>query len=238
MGNHPFYLIVSLQEELEIPPLPEPNIKQGVQMGIPFRGSPEIEKINGPVLNMGVFSPLVHLAQGKLFEGLTPISTDNRKMQHYFCNLMYLHFGKISVINERLPGIIKTIAAHNPTEVVHFHDECYGTYTSYAEAYGIEVPFKSVNMFEYLYDRLNELKDEIRPLGYKVAYQRPCSSRLSPDKHPFVAKIFDLIGVENRQSPVLPRYSKREHSRHEEGWCSALHLQLPGMHADHWKTSG
>ena len=197
MGNHPFYLIVSRQEELKIPPLPEPNIKQGVQMGIPFRGSPEIEEINGPILNMGVFSPLIHLAQGKLFEGLTPISTDKRKMHHYFCNLMYLHFGNISVINERLPGIIDTIAAHKPTEVVHFHDECYGTYTSYAAAYGIEVPFKSIHMFEFLYDRLNELKDEIRPLGYKVAYQRPCSSRLSSDKHPFVNKIFDLIGVEH-----------------------------------------
>lgn len=197
MGNHPFYLIVQRQEELEISPLPVPIVKQGVQMGIPFRGEPEIAKINGPVLNMGVFSPLAHLAQGKLFEGLTLISTDKRKMHHYFCNLMYLHFGKISVINDRLPGIIDTIAAHNPTEVVHFHDECYGTYTSYAPAFGIPVPFKSIHLFEYLYNRLKDLRDKIRPLGYKVAYQRPCSSRLSADKHHFVDKIFDLTGVEH-----------------------------------------
>lgn len=30
-----------------------------------------------------------------------------------------------------------------------------------------------------------------------MAYQRPCSSRLSPDKHVFVDKIFDMIGVEH-----------------------------------------
>lgn len=194
-GNHPFYLIVQRQEQLGRPPLPDPIIKQGVQMGIPFRGEPEMAEINGPVLNMGVFSPLSNLAQGKLFEGLTLISTDKRKMHHYFCNLMYLHFARISVINERLPGIIDTIAAHKPTEVVHFHDECYGTYTSYADAFGIPVPFKSVHLFEYLYNRLKEFKDSIKPLGYKVAYQRPCSSRLSAEKHQFVNKIFDLVGV-------------------------------------------
>jgi len=66
----------------------------------------------------------------------------------------------------------------------------------YAPAFGIDVPFKSVHLFEYLYNRLNELKSEIKPLGFKVAYQRNCSSRLSSDKHQFVGKIFDLIGVE------------------------------------------
>jgi Fe-S oxidoreductase len=196
-GNHPFYLIVKRQEELGVCPLPEPIVKQGVQLGIPFRGDPEIPEINGPVLNMGVFSPLARLARGKLFEGLTPISTDSRKMHHFFCQLMYLHFGRTSVINERLPAVINTIAAHMPTEVVHFHDECFGTYTSYAPAFGIDVPFPSVHLFDHLHHRLLEHKEEIRPLGYKVAYQRPCSSRLSTNQHGFVDKIFDLVGVDH-----------------------------------------
>lgn len=199
MDNHPFYLIVSRQEELGIAPLPDPIVKQGIQMGIAFRGDPEIHEVNGPVLNMGVFSPLTRLAQGKLFEGLTLISTDSRKMHHYFCQLMYLHFARTSVIKDRLPKVMDTIAAHKPTEVVHFHDECYGTYTSFAPAWGMEVPFSSIHLFEHLYNRLTELKDEIRPLNYKVTYQRPCSSRLSPDKHRFVDKIFDLIGVSHVQ---------------------------------------
>jgi len=196
-GNHPFYLIVQRQENLNISPQPEPLIKRGVQMGLPFRGEPEIQEIQGPALNLGLFSSLSNMAQGRLFENLTLMSTDPRKNAHYFCQIMYLHYGKISVINERLEKIIGTIAAHKVNEVVHFHDECYGTYSSYAPAFGIHVPFKSIHLFEYLYHQLNKLKSEIKPLNFKVAYQRPCSSRLSSNKYQFVDKIFELIGVEH-----------------------------------------
>lgn len=195
MGNHPFYLIVERQEALGIPPVPGPLVQRAVNLGIPFRGAPEIKEINGPVLNMAAFSELTPLIQGKLFEGLPVISTDGRKMFHYFCQLMYLHYAKSSVIKERLPGVIATIMRHRPTEVICFHDECFGTFTSYCSAVGIDVPFKPVHFFEYLHERLIELKDLIRPVNFKVAYQRPCSSRLSPDKHDFVGKIFRLIGA-------------------------------------------
>jgi len=195
MGNHPFYLIVERQEELDIPPLPEPIIKRGVQIGIPFRGEPEIEEMEGPVINMGAFSPLVNLIQGKLFEDLPVMSGDPRKMFHYFCQLMYLHYARTSLIKERLPKTMETIAKHKVREVIHFHDECYGTYVSYAPAVGMDVPFQSIHLFEFLYNRLLELKDAIRPVNLKVAYQRPCSSRLSSDKLGFVDAIFELIGA-------------------------------------------
>jgi len=195
-NNHPFYLIVEKQEELDVPPLPRPIIQRGINVGIPYRGEPKIEKINGRALLMGVFSDLMFLIQGKLFEGLPVISQDPRKMFHYFCQLMYLHFARSSVIQERLPKIIQTITEHEVTEVICFHDECYGTYTSYCPAIGMEVPFKPIHLFEFLYNRLLELKDDIRPVNLKVAYQRPCSARLSPDKHHFVQAIFDLIGAQ------------------------------------------
>ena len=197
MGNHPFYLIVERQEELDIPPLPKPLIERGIQTGIPFRGEPEIFEAKEPALCMGVFSDLMYLIQGKLFDEFSVISEDPRKMFHYFCQLMYLHYARTSVIKERLPGIMETIARHGAREIVFFHDECYGTYDSYCSAVGIEVPFKPVHLFEYLYNKLNELRDEIRPLNMKVAYQRPCSSRLSSDKHHFVRDIFDLIGAQS-----------------------------------------
>lgn len=195
-GNHLFYLIVERQEALNISPVPGPLVKRAVNMGLPFRGEPKIKEIKGPVLNMAAFSELMPLIQGKLFEGLPVISTDGRKMFHYFCQLMYLHYAKSSVIKERLPGVIGTIMSHGPTEVVCFHDECFGAYSSYCPSMGIDVPFKPIHFFEYLYNRLVELKDMIRPVGLKVAYQRPCSSRLSPDKHGFVKEIFRLIGAE------------------------------------------
>ena len=202
MGNHPFYLIVERQEELNIPPLPKPLIKRGVQMGIPFRGEPTIEEVKEPALSLGVFPQLGYLTQGKLFEDVSFISTDPRKMFHFFCQLMYLHYARTSVIKERLPGIIETIAKHNAKEVIFLHDECYGTFASYAPAVGIEVPFKPVHLFEYLYNRLKELKDDIKPLNLKVAYQRPCSSRLSSDKYHFVDDIFNLIGVDSEREYV------------------------------------
>ena len=196
VNNHPFYLIVEKQEELDVPPLPRPLIRRGINTGIPFRGEPVIEEINGRVLNMGVFSDLMYLIQGKLFDDLPVISTDPRKMFHYFCQLMYLHYARTSVIKERLPGILETITRHKTDEVICFHDECYGTFTSYCPAVGIDVPFKSIHFFEFLYNRLNELKDDIKPVKLKVAYQRPCSSRLSSDKHHFVRDICNLIGAE------------------------------------------
>lgn len=196
MGNHPFYLIVEKQEVLDLPPAPRPLMQRAINLGVPFRGEPEIREVHGPVLNMGAFSELTGLIQGRLFEGLTVISGDGRKMFHYFCQLMYLHYARSSVIKERLPGIINTISRHKPTEVICFHDECYGTYTSYCSAVGIDVPFKPVHFFEFLYNRLAVLKDAIRPLNLKVAYQRPCSARLSPDKHHFVRDIFHIVGAE------------------------------------------
>lgn len=196
-NNHPFYLIAEKQEELDVPPLPRPLIQRGINIGIPFRGEPVIEEINGRVLNMGTFADRMYLIQGKLFQGLPVISIDPRKMMHYFCQLMYLHYARTSIIKERLPKIIETIAKHKVTEVICFHDECYGTYTSYCPAVGIDVPFKSVHFFEFLYNRLSELKNEIRPVNLKVAYQRPCSSRLSSDKLHFVYDIFKLIGAEH-----------------------------------------
>lgn len=202
-GNHPFYLIVERQEALNLPPVPRPLVQRAINLGKPFRGEPEVNALHGTVLNMGAFSELTPLIQGRLFEGLPVISTDGRKMFHYFCQLMYLHYARSSVIKKRLPGIIDTINRHVPTDVVCFHDECYGTYTSYCPAVGIEVPFKPVHFFEFLYHRLRDLKDLVRPVTVRVAYQRSCSSRLSPDKHHFVRDIFALIGAD---------YVKREYN--------------------------
>jgi Fe-S oxidoreductase len=81
-------------------------------------------------------------------------------------------------------------------ELVCFHDECYGTYTRLAPAFGIKVPFKPVHIFDYLNKRLDELKDRIQPLGQKVAYQRSCSNRLVPETQPWMDEIFKKIGAE------------------------------------------
>jgi Fe-S oxidoreductase len=102
----------------------------------------------------------------------------------------------MSVVKERLPLVIENFQKLGVKEVICLHDECYGTFTSIAPAYGMEVPFEPIYYMDFLLERLKELTDRITPLNLKVAYQRPCSNRLIPQKHHLVKDILDLIGVE------------------------------------------
>jgi Fe-S oxidoreductase len=136
-----------------------------------------------------------------------------------FCNIMWLHFAKNSVIRDRLPFVIDTIQKNylqgsGVDELVCFHDECYGTFTHLAPAFGIDVPFRAVHLFEFLTNRLTELKADIRPIKEKVAYQRPCSNRLIPETQHWVDEIFHLIGVDRVE---------RQYDR-ENALCCAMTL--------------
>ena len=53
----------------------------------------------------------------------------------------------------------------------------------------------------------------------KVAYQRPCASRYTPDKEPFVDELFELIGVER----VARKYDRKD------ALCCALPLMFRDM---------
>ena len=214
-GNHPFYLIVERQEERQAWPVPIPLTKQQLRIMEP-RGEIQPREVTPPVINLCAFSMLEGCVRGKLFEGASIISG-----RDIFCNIMWLHFGKNSVIRERLPRVIDNIVSNylEPSgvdELICFHDECYGTYTQLAPAFGIDVPFKSVHLFDYLTQRLGELKSEIRPIEEKVAYQRPCSSRLIPETQHWVDEIFGLIGVDRVE---------REYDR-ENALCCATTIRI------------
>lgn len=83
----------------------------------------------------------------------------------------------------------------------------YEAYSQLAPAFGIEVPFKVVHLFEYLSNKLDELKDQITPIGAKVVYQRPCSNRLIPETRHWVDDIFQKIGVDR-----VPREYDRDNA--------------------------
>jgi Fe-S oxidoreductase len=194
-NNHPFYLIVDRQEELSTLPVPVPLVKQQVKMMAP-KGKAVPTKVGAPLINLCFFPMLTGCVRGTLFDGASLIEGSD-----IFCNIMWLHFAKNSVIRERLPQMIDNIqkyylADNGIDEFVCFHDECYGAYTHLAPAFGIDVPFKTVHLFEYLAKRLTALKKEITPIRAVVAYQRPCSNRLIPETQPWVDEIFDLIGVQ------------------------------------------
>jgi len=191
-GNHPFYLITERRQEKGILTAPRAITRQWINIGEPL-GKYRLGEVKERVLSFGFMPEFLDLVKGKLFEDVMPSYIFG---QEFFCNVVYIHFANTAIIKERLPVIIENLRKLEVKEVVCMHDECYGSFTSLAPAYGIEVPFKPIHYFEYLYSRLKELRAMIRPLHIKAAYQRPCSSRLSSDKHHFVRDIMELIGVD------------------------------------------
>lgn len=219
-NNHPFYQIVDLQEKRGVLPAPLPIIKQQVIM-MQGKGDLQPQKKEAPLINMCAFPMLTGCIRGKLFEGASTIASND-----IFCNIMWLHFARNSVIRERVPKVIDKLqnfflAENKIDEMVCFHDECYGTYTQLAPAFGIEVPFRSIHLFEYLNQRLDALKDSIRPLNVKIAYQRPCSNRLVPETDAMLDDIFRKIGAEradrkyDRKNTLCCGGVLMAHQRHE-----------------------
>jgi len=190
-GNHPFYLIVERQEEKGILPAPRPIITMWVNQCQPV-GRYMVGQIQERALSYCFLPVFNNLVAGKLFDGIAWSSIFG---QEFFCNAVYLHYAKMSLIKERLPMALENIRKQGIKELICLHDECYATFTSLAPAYGIDVPFKPIHYYEFLYNRLKELRDAIRPLNAKVAYQRNCSTRLVPQVDHFVDDIFQLIGV-------------------------------------------
>jgi Fe-S oxidoreductase len=158
-----------------------------------MQGKFRLGDVKERVLSFGYMPEFLEWVRGKLFEDVMPSFIFG---QEFFCNVVYIHFANTSIIKERLPIVMENFRKLGVKEVICMHDECYGSFAHLAPAYGIEVPFKPIHYFEYLYERLQDLKDEITPLNIKAAYQRPCSARLCPDKHHYVADIMELIGVE------------------------------------------
>jgi Fe-S oxidoreductase len=191
-GNHPFYLITQRRNEKGILTAPRAITRQWIHIGEP-RGKYETGKIKERAISFGFMPQFRDLVKGLLFTDLMPSYFFG---QEYFCNMVYLHFAKPSIIKERLLSVINNIKKLGVKEIVFMHDECYAAFTSFGPAYGMDVPFKSIHYFEYLYDRLCALQNIIKPLNIRVAYQRPCSNRLCPDTHHFVADIMTLIGVD------------------------------------------
>jgi Fe-S oxidoreductase len=191
-GNHPFYMLVDRQEEKGILPAPRPIITMWINQCLPV-GKFMTGLVQERALSYCFLPHFNALAHGKLFEG---IEFSVIFGQEFFCNAVYLHYARMSVIKSRLPQIMENIKKQGIKELICLHDECYGTYASLAPAYGIEVPFKPVHYFEFLFERLNALKSRVKPLNLKVAYQRNCSTRLVPQVDHFVDEIFNLIGVE------------------------------------------
>ena len=193
-GADPFDLINHLQEIHGSLPIPE-KTRKWMDSG----ATVPTELIPGdpskPVLSLCVMErPLPDDAVGgQMFEGMTVA-----KGGEYFCYLGYVHIGMDSPLQEHAQGFIDKLAAIGASEIVFIHADCYAMISKMPD-YGIEVPFKATHMVEYMRDYLRERPESITPLNRKIAFQRPCASRYSPELEPTLDELFELIGGERVQ---------------------------------------
>lgn len=211
---NPFDLIATLQEERNSLGTMENARKMMENQYQPYESSKEVE-IQEPFMNACAFIKThAETFKSKLFEGVDVLGGRN-----FFCNLLYFHTGQYSLVEKRAREIVSNIAKLGVKEVICFHDECYAFYTRYVPEYGIDLPFKPIHIFEYMVDYFKKHKDDIKPLNLKVAYQRSCSTRLTPDKDKYLDELLEILGVTR---------VKREYDGENALCCQAPGLQLAG----------
>ena len=196
---HPFDLILEQMEASRRKPVSEAVIEANAARYL-SKEQYVPPAISGTVMSGCVF-PRTHprLFQGPLYDDVTIL-----KGRPVFCHILFLHMGDRKVIADRAPEIIANLEKTGAEEIVFFHDDCYSFVTNIAPGLGIKPKFHPVHLVEYTRDWLKQNPTRIRKLGTTIAYQRPCASRLSPQKEDAVDEVFDLIGV-NRVSRHFDR---------------------------------
>lgn len=144
-----------------------------------------------PVINICAVDCIPNLFEGQLFDGCTFL-----KGGEFESVLGWIHGGKESPLRENLQKKVDALAKTGFKEIIMFHDDCYGAYTTKAMEYHIDMPFKVKHYVEYLRDYLKAHPDKVKKLNMKIAYQRPCSSRYTPWIEKDTDELFALMGVE------------------------------------------
>lgn len=188
---NPFDLINELQEKFRTLPVPEKMVAwMDAGPSVPSKVIRCSDR--KPALSLCVMEPMVpkDAIGGRLFDQMTVV-----KGGDYFCFLGYIHIGQAAPLQANAQKFVDNLAAVGASEVVFFHDDCYAMMQKMPE-FGIDLPFKPIHIVEYLRDYLKAHTSDIRPIGRKIAYQRPCASRFSDFLDPMLDDIFEFIGVD------------------------------------------
>jgi Fe-S oxidoreductase len=146
-----------------------------------------------PALSLCTIEPFLRpdIMQSEIFKDMTLVRGGD-----YFCHYAMLHVGKAGMLSDRDRAFIQNLSRVNAEEIVFLHEECYIMATKMAKEFGLTVPFKATSLLEYINRYLKENLTRIRPIGKRIAYQRPCSSRAIPETEGLLKEFFELIGVE------------------------------------------
>lgn len=189
-GANPFDLINRLQEVHQSLPIPEKTRKfmdaGGTMPSQLIKGDP-----SRPALSLCVMDPALppEAVGGRMFDGMTLA-----KGGDYFCYLGYVHIGMDSPLKEHAKEFIDRLSGIGSREIVFLHADCHAMLNKMPE-YGIQVPFKAIHLIEYMRDYVAAHPEQVTPLNRKIAYQRPCASRYSPEIEPVLDDLFQRIGV-------------------------------------------
>jgi Fe-S oxidoreductase len=195
-GADPFDLIGRLQERYGVRVLSEARAEmiEAMLASVPKRivaGDTAL-----PVLSLCVMEHALppNMDGSKLFENLTVVSGSP-----YYSRVVHLHTGMPSLTRDHAAGFIENLAFLGRQEIVFAHDDCYVMAGVLAPGYGIEVPFTAVHLADWLGRVLAKKGASLKRLGKKIAFQRPCISRLAPWTDGFVNIFFKLAGAERVQ---------------------------------------
>jgi len=198
---HPFDLILEQMEKWNKKPSSE-QVIAGMETRYVSEQAYLAPAISGTVISGCVFPKThPHLFQGAIFENSTIL-----KGRMIFCYVLFMHMGDSKVVARRAPQMISNLARTGAEEIVFFHDDCFALVHNIAPRLGIKVPFRAKHIVEHIRDWLKANPNLIKPLGIRIAYQRPCASRYSPEKEKAVDEIFDMLGVER----VSRKYDRKQ----------------------------
>lgn len=144
-----------------------------------------------PVLSLCVMDRILKkdVIESQLFDGMGIASGGD-----YFCRFGYMHIGKESPIRENAEMFLNNLSRLE-REIVFLHDDCFSMVDVMSKNYGLKIHFKYMHILEYMRNYLRDNKSKIKNLDIKVAYQRPCASRYTPEKEKYIDEIFELLGA-------------------------------------------
>jgi len=198
-GADPSNLIFRMQEKIGTCPIvvTHKQVLDNLARGLEGQGEPG-QIIPGdpgrPVLSLDSFG-LRLIPEGtlesQLFRGLTVV-----RGGEYMSLVGCVHFGGESFVGRYAQRVIERLARIGK-DIVYFHNEGFTLVHVKAKELGLEVPFGYMHLFEYLRNYLRDHRDDITPLGRKVAYHANCATRYIPEQDTFLDEVFELIGVES-----------------------------------------
>jgi len=146
-----------------------------------------------PILSLCAIDQLIspQFKGHKMFDGMSVVTGGD-----YFCHMGLVHIFRGSTVEAKGRQYIDTLAGLNAEEIIFVHDECYSMVSKKVNDFGIDIPFKYWHIVDYMNKYLKDNSKDIKKLNRRIAYQRPCSARLTPETDDMIDDFFSLIGIE------------------------------------------